>query len=153
MTPAPPTEYRDLLRHATARNDARMAQSATARAVSGTQAFALDLASGTVVFDLPGGSETCNVQIAGTVAADGEFMWAWGHPSVPEPLQTAAWGVKNYAEAHGLPDLLDRKVHVTPKRAADFAALTALFADATGTFCGNYGSGEVWLAYFTGPTT
>ena len=66
---------------------------------------------------------------------------------MPEPLQAAAWTVKRFADAQGLVALHDRKAHTTPKRAADYAALTGFFANATGTFRGDYGSGAVWLAW------
>ncbi|MEM7439899.1 MAG: DUF6882 domain-containing protein [Pseudomonadota bacterium] len=147
-----PTEYRPLVSRAVAETEASAARSATGRALAAARGFELDLAGGTVTFDLPQGPVTLDAQVAGTVAPDGEFMWAWGHPSVPEPQQSAAWAVKRYAEAHQMAPLLDRKVPVTPRRAAEFAALVALMAGATGTYCGDYGSGQVWLAWTEGNT-
>lgn len=142
-----PTEFRPLIRLAQEELDARAIGSPDHRQVQAARGFELDLAQGTVTFDTPDGPLTKSVQIAGTLAPDGEFMWAWGHPSVPEPLQAAAWKLKSYADAHQMLPLLDRKAHATPKRAADHAALTALFADAAGIFGGDYGSGQVWLAW------
>ena len=75
-------------------------------------------------------------------------MWGWGHPSVPVPLQQAAWAVKRFADAQKITDLQERKVQTTPKRAADFAALTAFLSDASGVYVGDYGSGQVHVVYF-----
>lgn len=142
-----PTEFRPLVARATAEVEASAVRSPTGRALKRAEGFALDLEAGRVTFALPDGPSTCAVQVAGTLAPDGEFMWAWGHSSVPEPLQAAAWQVKTYADAHQMAELQDRKLPATPKQAADFAALVAFFAGATGTYCGNYGSGQVWLAW------
>ena len=143
-----PTSFKALVAQAVARNAQRMAVSAFGRRVAQADGFALDMDSGLLTLRFGDEEVVVKAQVAGTTAADGFFVWGWGHPSVPEPMQAAAWAVKRFADAQKIDELLDRKAQVTPKRAADYAALTAYLSDASGVYVGDYGSGQVHLAYF-----
>ncbi len=143
-----PTSYRALAAEAVARNGQRMAVSALGRRAARSDGFALDMDSGVLTLRFEDEELSVRAQVAGTTADDGHFIWGWGHPSVPEAMQVAAWRVKRFADAQRIDELLERKTHVTPKRAADYGALTAYLSDADGVFVGDYGSGQVHLAYF-----
>ena len=77
--------YKELVVFANARNERRMQNSKIGRMISNYEKFELDLNEARVrwlVGDNVNVSLDC--QIVGTRTRDGQFLWAWGHPSVPE---------------------------------------------------------------------
>ena len=46
----------------------------------------------------------------GTRTNDGQFMWAWGHPSVPGKSRKAAEKVQIFGNKHNLIKLIDRQL-------------------------------------------
>ena len=117
--------YKELVVFANARNERRMQNSKIGRMISNYEKFELDLNEARVrwlVGDKVNVSLDC--QIVGTRTRDGQFLWAWGHPSVPEKSRIAA-----------------EKVQI-------FSNITAFLNEADGTWVGNYGDGEVYLVYY-----
>jgi hypothetical protein len=81
----------------------------------------IDPVEGTIIFTLPTPIATGPVQIIGTLSENDSidingrsynqtFMWAWGHPGVPENLQDAAYVVRDWGEKMGRPLLTVRTV-------------------------------------------
>lgn len=143
-----PTSYKALVAEAVVRNDQRMVMSPLGRRIKDADGFTLDMETAQLTLRFGAEEVSVNAQVAGTTAGDGHFVWGWGHPSVPAHMQNAARAVKAFADAQKITDLAERKPLTTPKRAWDYAALAAYFTDASGTFMGDYGSGQVFLAYY-----
>ena len=132
-----PTELPDLLRAARQFGQTAMVPS---------QPFELDLAEGFVQLNPPTG-EKHSIQVAGTYAGDGMFVWGWSHPSVPDAQRIAAQELQTYARAHQMDALADRKMPATPLKARDYAAAVALVSGADAIFEGDYGDGLVYLCW------
>ncbi len=118
--------------------------------------FELDLETGDLTLKVDGAADMALVaQVAGTYSDDGSFMWGWGHPSVPQPLQQAAWAAQRYGDRQEIEDLLTRGGETTRKRAEEYTAIAAYLAHADGVFVGDHGGGGsvclVW--FFTDNTT
>ena len=65
--------------------------------VKSAKDYKLNLRKSRITIDLPDGTElAADAQIIGTLSDDGSFMWGWGHPEVPEPMQAAAWAVQQF---------------------------------------------------------
>jgi len=141
--------YKELVVFANARNERRMQNSKIGRMISNYEKFELDLNEARVrwlVGDKVNVSLDC--QIVGTRTRDGQFLWAWGHPSVPEKSRIAAEKVQIFANKQKLIDLMERKVIISQSVAKDFSNITAFLNEADGTWVGNYGDGEVYLVYY-----
>ncbi|MEO6761145.1 MAG: DUF6882 domain-containing protein [Candidatus Saccharimonadales bacterium] len=98
--------------------------------------WAIDPIAGTITFTLPTQIATGPVQVIGTLSKDDPielngrafsttFMWAWGHPSVPESLQEAAYVIKDWGEKMGHPLLTNHIVPADESTATTFMALGA----------------------------
>ena len=112
--------------------------------------FELDLETGDLELQFAEGEPLSVVaQVAGTFSDDGSFMWAWGHPSVPQPLQQAAWAAQRYGDRQEIEELLTRGGKVTRKKAEEYTAISAYLAHADGVFIGDHGGGgsvcAVWF--------
>ena len=76
-------------------------------------------------------------------------MWGWGHPSVPQPLQQAAWAAQRYGDRQEIEELLTRGGEATRKKAEEYTAIAAYLAHADGVFIGDHGGGgSVCLVWF-----
>ena len=104
--------------------------------------FDLDLETGELELRFDGADPVKVVaQVVGTFSHEGSFMWGWGHPSVPQPLQQAAWAAQRYGERQEIDDLLSRGGDATQKQVDDFTAIAAYLAHADGVFIGDHGGG------------
>ncbi len=112
--------------------------------------FDLDLETGDLELQFSD-AEPVNViaQVVGTYSDEGSFMWGWGHPSVPQPLQQAAWAAQRYGERQEIDELLSRGGEANNKRVEEFTAIAAYLAHADGVFIADHGGGgsvcAVWF--------
>lgn len=112
-------------------------------------AWDLDMNAGTLTFSL---SDTrvvvCPVQVVGTLnTADGSMLWAWDHPSVPQPLRRAALRLRDFGHAEGIQLLTTRKVPCNESEAWAYTALAAKLDDAHGAYRGRAGSAWVYMSF------
>lgn len=112
-------------------------------------AWNLDMNAGTLTFSL---SDTrvvvCPVQVVGTLnTADGSMLWAWDHPSVPQPLRRAALRLRDFGHAEGIQLLTTRKVPCNESEAWAYTALAAKLDDAHGAYRGRAGSAWVYMSF------
>ena len=92
---------------------------------------------------------SADAQIAGTLSDDGSFMWGWGHPDVPAPMQAAAWAVQQFGERQEIEELLTRGGAFAPEHTQDLLAICAYIANADGIHLGDHGDGgKVAICYF-----
>ena len=112
--------------------------------------FELDLETGSLVLRSEAQEAlTLWAQVAGTFSDDGSFMWGWGHPSVPQPLQQAAWAAQRYGDRQEISELLTRGGKASRKQAEEYTAIAAYLAHADGVFIGDHGGGgSVCLVWF-----
>lgn len=112
--------------------------------------FDLDLETGDLLMKFDSDPSLSLVaQVAGTFSDDGTFMWGWGHPSVPQPLQQAAWAAQRYGDRQEIPELLTRGGKATKKQVREFVAIAAYLAHADGVFIADHGGGgSVCLVWF-----
>ena len=112
--------------------------------------FDLDLETGDLELKFEGAAPLKLVaQVAGTYSDDGSFMWGWGHPSVPQPLQQAAWAAQRYGDRQEIEELLSRGGEATARQVEEYTAIAAYLAHADGVFIGDHGGGgsicAVWF--------
>ena len=141
--------YKELVVFAKARNKRKMQNSEIGRSILNYKKFELDLNEAKIrwyVSDKVNVSLKC--QIVGTRTVDGQFIWAWGHPSVPEGSRLAAEKVQIFANQQKLIDLMERKTIILLSVAEDFSSIIAFLNDADGTWAGNYGDGDMYLVYY-----
>ncbi|MCP5072108.1 MAG: hypothetical protein GY947_02280 [Rhodobacteraceae bacterium] len=112
--------------------------------------FNLNLKRGRITFSFEDRADvTATVQVAGTYSADGSYMWGWGHPSIPEPLQAAAWAVQQFGERQEIEEMLSRGGVTDPKLLDDYLAIAAYISNADGVFVGDHGGGgKVCVCYY-----
>lgn len=143
-----PANYKKLSREAKAYVTEIKEQNPVPDAVS----FELDLETGDLELQFAEGVPLNVVaQIAGTFSDDGTFMWGWGHPSVPQPLQQAAWAAQRYGERQEIDDLLTRGGKATRKKAEEYTAIAAYLAHADGVFIDDHGGGGLVCAVWFYP--
>ena len=141
-----PKNFKKLTREA----KAYMADIKAKNPIPDVTGFELDLETGDLELKCEG-EAGLNViaQVAGTYAEDGSFMWGWGHPSVPSPMQQAAWAAQRYGDRQEIEELLSRGGKATAKQVEEFTAITAYLAHADGVFIGDHGGGgsvcAVWF--------
>ncbi|KMW59272.1 hypothetical protein AIOL_004253 [Candidatus Rhodobacter oscarellae] len=114
--------------------------------------FRLNLRKGRVVLAYEdGGEAAADAQVIGTYANDGSFMWGWGHPEVPEPMQAAAWAVQQFGDRQEIDALLTRGGPTDAARLAEYQAICAYISDADGVFIGDHGGGgQIAFCYYFG---
>jgi len=112
--------------------------------------WAADLAAGTIRFTTDTVQAVAPVQVIGTYStAESTWLWGWDHPSVPEPLGEHARQVRDWAQAHGLEALLERKLECSEEDAWAFTALATTLADAQGAYRGPAGPTLVFMTFGT----
>lgn len=85
-----------------------------------------------------------SVQVVGTYSTgEGRFVWGWGHPSVPKPLQRAAEQVRSL----GFDRWVTRVVNCSPEDAWQFAAVTAQHDGAAGAYRGDTDGTWMYLSF------
>jgi hypothetical protein len=88
------------------------------------------------------------VQVIGTRSlADGTWLWAWDHPSVPPPRAEHARIVRAFGEAQGLERLTTRKIVASEDEGWEMTALATYLAAANGAYRGPAGNAEVFMTF------
>ena len=144
-----PESYKQLTVNAHFFHKSRMG-SALNQSLDETTEFRLNTKKGRITF-LTNPEVSADAQIVGTYSDDGSFMWGWGHPEVPEPMQMAAWAVQQFGDRQEIEELLSRGGPTTPEQFEDYLAICAYISDADGVFVGDHGAGgKVCVCYYLG---
>ena len=106
----------------------------------------VDMDKGEIRFTLPDRIATAPVQIIGTLY-NGEFMWGWDHPSVPEPLQKHAKVAKDWGQKANLTDYTELKVKADEVKAWEFTAVASRLSEANGVYLGDTGNNLVFMTF------
>ena len=109
-------------------------------------AWDVDMDKGEIKFTLPDRIAVAPVQIIGTLF-NGEFMWGWGHPSVPEPLREHAKRAKKWGEKEGVTEYSELKVPANEAKAWEFTAVASRLSEANGVYRGNMGDTLVFMTF------
>ena len=143
--------YKELVTFSKARNERKMRDSEVGKVLPTFEKFKLDLNKAEITwtkdYDV---NISAKCQIVGTRTINGQFMWAWGHPSVPEKSCIAAQKVQLFSNQQKLIELTERKVMIPLATAEDFSNITAFLDNADGTWVGDYGEGKVYIVYYEG---
>jgi hypothetical protein len=112
------------------------------------QDWSLDLNTGTVSFSFPNGKVVmAEVQVVGTLnTQDQTFLWAWDHPSIPQPLRKSALEVKALGSQFDEPAFINRQMACSELDAWKLTALATALTQADGAYRGN--ANGTWV-YFT----
>ncbi len=106
--------------------------------------WSVDQKKGLIRFNFSNGKVvTAPVQIIGTYADNGTFMWSWDHPSVEAALNKHASLVKQFGKKHKLQTLLIRTVKISEKEAWKYTALAMRLGNASGAYRAK--SGKTWI--------
>ena len=108
-----------------------------------------DQETGIITWTFPDGvTVEAPFQIVGTYnSKSGTFLWGWDHPSVAEPLRKDAEAVRQFAVAHELDVLQDRKLECDLDAAWELAALATLICDRQGAYRGPAGPAFVFMTF------
>lgn len=145
-----PESYKALAVNAEFHLKTRMAGSELAQRLGDVSDYRLNLKKGRISFVFDGAPDVAaDAQVVGTYSDDGSWMWGWGHPDVPQPMQQAAWAVQQFGERQEIEDLLSRGGPIDATRLAEFQAICAYISDADGVFMGAHGAGgQVCVCYY-----
>lgn len=145
-----PESYKQLAVNAQFHLKSRTAGSDVGRKLDQVTDYRLNLEKGRISLIFDDGTEvSADAQIAGTLSNDGSYMWGWGHPEVPEPMQMAAWAVQQFGERQEIEELLTRGGSAEPQMIEDYLAISAYISDADGIFRGDHGGGgTVCVCYY-----
>ena len=139
-----PDSFKQLAVNAQFHLKSRMAGSEVGRKMVQVDDYQMDLEKGQITIVYNDGSEvTTDAQVAGTLSNDGSYMWAWGHPDVPDRQQLAAWAVQQFGERQEITELLSRGGPASAEVVDDYLAICAYISDADGVFRGDHGGGGV----------
>ena len=121
-------------------------------ALPDSTAFRLNTKKGRITWSFEGQDDvSADAQVIGTYADDGTFMWGWGHPEVPDPMQMAAWAVQQFGDRQEIEELLSRGGPIDTTRLEEYQAICAYISDADGVFVGDHGGGgRVCVCYYLG---
>ncbi len=111
--------------------------------------WSADLDTGTIQFDFADGTQaSAAMQVVGTYnQLDGTFLWAWDHPSIPEPLRQHAQLAQQWGEEHDVDVFKSRKVECSEDDAWSFAAVTNRLASANGVYRGTSDTTLVFMTF------
>lgn len=112
--------------------------------------WGVDTETGKITFTFSDKVVSADVQIIGTLH-NGEFMWGWDHPSVPEPLSRAAALAKDWGNENIQNDYTEKLVAADIDKAWEFTAVAARLDKASGTYSGATGDARVFMTF--GPFT
>ena len=145
-----PEDYRQLATNAQFHLKTRMAGSELGQKLDQGTDYRLNLKKRRLVLCFEDAPElSLEAQVAGTLSDDGSWMWGWGHPDVPKPMQQAAWAVQQFGERQEIEDLMSRGGPVDDTRLNEFLAICAYISDADGVFMGDHGGGgQVCVCYY-----
>jgi hypothetical protein len=106
------------------------------------QNWDVDLNLGTITFTFADGKvATAPIQIIGTYAPNGTFLWGYDHPSVKGNLGEHAQLVKAFGEKHNISDILTQPVAISQEKAWEYTALCMRLGDYNGAYRGHAGGG------------
>jgi hypothetical protein len=113
------------------------------------ETWAADLDTGVLAFSFADGAKAkAQFQVVGTYnTADGTFLWAWDHPSVPEALRKHAALARQWGGRHDLPAFISRKIECTEDDAWGYAAVTNRLANANGVYRGPAGTALFFITF------
>lgn len=145
-----PESYKQLMVNAEFHLKTRMAGADLAERLQDALDYRLNLKKGRINFVFKDAEEVvADAQIVGTYSDDGSWMWGWGHPDAPVPMQQAAWAVQQFGERQEIEVLLSRGGAVDTDRLAEFQAICAYISNADGVFMGPHGAGgQVCICYY-----
>lgn len=145
-----PETYRQLTANAQMHLKPRMAGSEVGKRLGDVADYRLNTKKGRLTLMFTDGTDvSADAQVAGTYSDDGTWMWGWGHPDVPEPMQQAAWAVQQFGARQEIEELLSRGGPVDETRLNDFLAICAYISDADGVYLGDHGAGgKVCICYY-----
>ena len=110
--------------------------------------FEVDLDAGTITFTGPGQVITAPIQVVGTYdTLDGTFLWAWDHPSVPEPLAADARLARAFGRRNELSLFTTRKVECSEDDAWLFTGVALYLSGAEGSYRAPFGTTLVFLTF------
>jgi hypothetical protein len=113
-----------------------------------TDRWDMNQQDGRLVFTSKKLTATALAQIIGTYSTQtGTWLWAWGHPSVLQPLQEHARRVREYGELHDIPALTTRKLECSEEEAWEFTALACHLCGAQGAYRGPVGPARVFMTF------
>lgn len=115
------------------------------------QDFRINLRKSRATMIYADGEQGFDAQVIGTYSDDGSFMWGWGHPEVPEPMQAAAWAVQQFGDRQEIEELLTRGGPTGSDQLRDYMAICAYISDADQVFIGDHGGGgKICLCLYAG---
>ncbi|MGJ3648677.1 DUF6882 domain-containing protein [Sphingomonas sp. GlSt437] len=110
--------------------------------------WAVDMEIGLITFTGKDAVARAPVQVIGTRSlADGTFLWARDHPSIPVPLRRHAALVKAFGEQQGLKAMTTRKIEASEEEAWELTALAVHLAGADGAYRGPTDKAEVFMTF------
>ncbi len=110
--------------------------------------WGVDLEAGKIKFIFADGRVAeADVQVVGTLAANGSFMWGWDHPSVKGKAAKHAKLLKKFGEKHKIADLVTQPVVISEQAAWEYTALAMRLGENNGAYRANAGGGT--LLYMT----
>jgi hypothetical protein len=145
-----PESYKQMATNAQLYLKPRMASDDLGKRLSAVSDYRMNLKKGRITFSFADGSDvSADAQFIGTYSDDGSWMWAWGHPDMPSPMQQAAWAVQQFGERQEIHELLSRGGPVSDAELAEYQAICAYISDADGVFMGPHGAGgRVCVCYY-----
>ncbi|MFK7938438.1 MAG: DUF6882 domain-containing protein [Roseovarius sp.] len=145
-----PESYKQLAANAQLYLKPRMAGDDLGARIADVSDYRMNLKKGRITFKFESGEEvSADVQFIGTYSDDGSWMWAWGHPDMPNPMQQAAWAVQQFGERQEINDLLSRGGPITEAQLAEYQAICAYISQADGVYMGPHGAGgQVCVCYY-----
>ena len=110
-----------------------------------------DLDLGVIQFSNSDGfNVTGQVQVVGTYdGEEGSWLWAWDHPTVPEPLAQAAELTRQFGEMHGLGRYTTPMIRCTHDHAVEFMAVALHLSGGTGAYRGPFGDASFMYMTFS----
>ena len=117
--------------------------------IGDTQRFDVDMDAGRITWTFADGAvATAPIQMVGTFnPKDTTFLWAWDHPSIPQPLRKDAALVKAYGEKHKVARLTARKIECDAEASWEFAALAARLGGAHGAYSGEANGPRAFVTF------
>ncbi|MDR9393332.1 DUF6882 domain-containing protein [Roseovarius sp. SYSU LYC5161] len=145
-----PETYRQLAVNARFHLKTRMAGSGLGQRLGEVADFRLNLRKRRLVLMFEDAPEVAaDAQVVGTWSDDGSWMWGWGHPDVPQPMQQAAWAVQQFGERQEIEELLSRGGPASAATVEEYKAICAYISNADGVFTGAHGGGgQVCVCYY-----
>jgi hypothetical protein len=106
--------------------------------------WGVDLNTGKIKFFLKDGVVAeADVQVIGTYAPNGTFMWGWDHPSVNGNPARHAKLLKEFGEKYKINDLVTQPVEISQQKAWEYTALAMRLGNTNGAYRAQ--AGETWV--------